>query len=58
MKAMLLESIIRKIKDEKFNIHVDGTYPFTAQGLYQAYRKSEMQPKRGKTVISKKYPGE
>jgi len=49
-----LESIVRKIQDEKFKIHVDGVYPFTAKGLYQAYRKSEMQPKRGKIVISKK----
>lgn len=48
------ESIVCKIQDGKFNIHVDGVYPFTAQGLYQAYRKSEMQPKRGKIVISKK----
>ncbi|MRN53928.1 NADP-dependent oxidoreductase [Paenibacillus monticola] len=48
-----LESIIRNIQDEKFHIHVDEMYPFTAQGLYQAYRKSEMQPKRGKIVISK-----
>jgi len=49
-----LESIVNKIQDETFNIHVDGVYPFTAQGLQQAYRKSEMQPKRGKIVISKK----
>ncbi|MEK3759380.1 NADP-dependent oxidoreductase [Paenibacillus sp. FSL P4-0338] len=48
-----LETIIRNIQDEKLRIHVDEIYPFTAQGLYQAYRKSEMQPKRGKIVIKK-----
>lgn len=53
-KGADLDSIVCKIQDKKFNIHVDGVYPFTAQGLYQAYRKSEMQPKRGKIVISKK----
>jgi NADPH:quinone reductase-like Zn-dependent oxidoreductase len=49
-----LEAIANKIQEGKLNIHVDGSYPFTAQGLFQAYRKSELQPKRGKIVISKK----
>jgi NADPH:quinone reductase-like Zn-dependent oxidoreductase len=49
-----LEAIANKIQEGKLTIHVDGNYPFTAQGLFQAYRKSELQPKRGKIVISKK----
>ncbi|EHS59141.1 NADP-dependent oxidoreductase [Paenibacillus sp. Aloe-11] len=47
------EAIVRQIQKNKLNIHIDKTYPFTAQGLFQAYRKSEELPKRGKIVISK-----
>jgi NADPH:quinone reductase-like Zn-dependent oxidoreductase len=47
------ESIVRHMKENKLSIHIDETYPFTALGLLQAYRKSEGLPKRGKIVISK-----
>ncbi|WOZ40813.1 zinc-binding dehydrogenase [Paenibacillus polymyxa] len=47
------EAIVRQIQKNKLNIHIDKTYPFTAQGLLQAYRKSEELQKRGKIVISK-----
>ncbi|WP_431087227.1 NADP-dependent oxidoreductase [Paenibacillus sp. 8b26] len=47
------ESIVRHMKENKLNIHIDETYPFTAQGLLQAYHRSEELPKRGKIVISK-----
>ncbi|MFD2370078.1 NADP-dependent oxidoreductase [Brevibacillus sp. GCM10020057] len=47
------ESIVRHMKENKLKIHIHETYPFTAQGLFQAYRKSEESPKRGKIVISK-----
>ncbi|ASR48865.1 Zn-dependent oxidoreductase [Paenibacillus kribbensis] len=47
------EAIVHHIQKNKLNIHIDKTYPFTAQGLFQAYRKSEELPKRGKIVISK-----
>lgn len=47
------EAIVRQMQENKLNIHIDETFPFTAQGLFQAYRKIEAQPKRGKIVISK-----
>ena len=47
------KSIARLMKENKLRIHVDGTYPFTAQGLFQAYRKSEELPKRGKSSYRK-----
>ncbi|MFE5321880.1 NADP-dependent oxidoreductase [Paenibacillus sp. NPDC056579] len=47
------ESIVNHMKENKLRIYIDETYPFTAQGLLQAYRKSEELPKRGKIVISK-----
>ncbi|WP_068498274.1 NADP-dependent oxidoreductase [Paenibacillus kribbensis] len=47
------EAIVRHMQKNQLNIHIDKTYPFTAQGLLQAYRKSEELPKRGKVVISK-----
>jgi len=48
-----LESIVCHMQENKLSIHINETYPFTAQGLLQAYRKSEELPKRGKIVISK-----
>ncbi|WJQ81941.1 NADP-dependent oxidoreductase [Brevibacillus brevis] len=47
------EFIVHHMQKNKLNIHISKTYPFTAQGLHQAYRKSEELPKRGKIVISK-----
>lgn len=47
------ESIVHHMKENKLSIYIDETYPFTAQGLLEAYRKSEEMPKRGKIVISK-----
>lgn len=47
------ESILRHMQNNKLKIHINETYPFTAQGLLQAYRKSEELPKRGKVAISK-----
>ncbi|OMD46231.1 Zn-dependent oxidoreductase [Paenibacillus borealis] len=48
-----LNDISIKMQEEKLKIHVDQIYPFTANGLFDAYRKSEQQPKRGKIVILK-----
>lgn len=47
------ESIVRQMQDDKLNIHIHEAYPFTAQGLLQAYRKSEESTKRGKIIITK-----
>lgn len=47
------EAIVGNIQEGKLNIHIEETYPFTAEGLLQAYRKSEAHLKRGKVVISK-----
>ncbi|MBB6669327.1 NADP-dependent oxidoreductase [Cohnella nanjingensis] len=47
------EAIVRHMRENKLNIHVEEVYSFSAQGLYQAYRKSEGQSKRGKIVISR-----
>ncbi|MBV6716476.1 NADP-dependent oxidoreductase [Paenibacillus chitinolyticus] len=47
------ESVVRHMKENKLSIYIDETYPFTAQGLLEAYRKSEEMPKRGKIVLSK-----
>ncbi|WP_372339162.1 hypothetical protein [Cohnella sp. WQ 127256] len=45
--------MVRHMKENKLNTHIDEAYPFTAQGLLQAYRKCKELPKRGKIVISK-----
>lgn len=47
------EAIVRSMQEGKLNIHIEETYPFTSQGLLQAYRKSEAKQKRGKVIISK-----
>ncbi|WP_238656152.1 NADP-dependent oxidoreductase [Paenibacillus piscarius] len=47
------ESILRRMQENKLNIHIHEAYPFTAQGLLQAYRKSEELTKRGKIIITK-----
>ncbi|MFM9280964.1 NADP-dependent oxidoreductase [Paenibacillus jiagnxiensis] len=47
------EAIVRSMQEGKLKIHIEDTFPFTAQGLLQAYRKSEAQQKRGKVIISK-----
>ncbi|MEI2394224.1 NADP-dependent oxidoreductase [Paenibacillus phytohabitans] len=48
-----LNVISTHMQEGKLNIHVDHRYPFTTQGLFEAYRTSEKQPRRGKIVISK-----
>lgn len=47
-----LNKVSDHMREGKLKIHVEQIYPFTARGLFEAYRKSE-QPKRGKIVISK-----
>lgn len=47
------EAIVRHMKEKRLNIHIDAAFPFTAEGLLQAYRQSERSPKRGKIILSK-----
>lgn len=48
-----LNEISIHMQEGKLNIHVDHRYPFTPEGLFEAYRTSEKQPRRGEIVISK-----
>lgn len=49
-----LEAIVRRVQEQKLQVHVNGIFPFTAQGINEAYRQSEIDPKRGKLVIQRK----
>lgn len=51
-----LTAIVRSFQEHKLKVHVDGVFPFTARGIAEAYRQSEIHPKRGKIVIQRK-PG-
>jgi len=49
-----LVSVLRYVQEGKLKVHLSGTFPFTSQGLAQAYCKCETNPKRGKIVIQRK----
>lgn len=49
-----LEAIVRRVQEQKLKVYVNGIFPFTAQGISEAYRQSEIDPKRGKIVIQRK----
>lgn len=46
-----LASLLKYVQEQKLKVHISGTYPFTAQGLNEAYQKCETNPKRGKVII-------
>jgi len=47
-------AILRNIHEQKLKVHLSGIFPFTSQGLAEAYCKCETNPKRGKIVIQRK----
>jgi len=49
-----LAAIVHSVQEQKLKVHVNGIFPFTAQGINEAYRQSEIDPKRGKLVIQRK----
>ncbi|WP_258296440.1 NADP-dependent oxidoreductase [Paenibacillus peoriae] len=49
-----LLSILRNVHEEKLKVHLSGIFPFTSQGLAEAYHRCETNPKRGKVVIQRK----
>lgn len=48
-----LQAVAERIRNNQLKVHIEEVYPFTVQGINQAYRHSEMQAKRGKIVISR-----
>ncbi|ALB45630.1 NADP-dependent oxidoreductase [Clostridium beijerinckii] len=49
-----LVSILQNVHEQKLKVHLSGIFPFTSQGLSEAYLKCETNPKRGKVVIQRK----
>lgn len=49
-----LVSILQYVQEQKLMVHLGGNYPFTSQGLTEAYQKCETNPKRGKVIIQRK----
>ncbi len=49
-----LVSILQTVHEQKLKVHLSGIFPFTSQGLSEAYRKCETNPKRGKGSHSEK----
>ncbi len=49
-----LQAIIRRVQEQTLKVHVNEIFPFTAQGIMEAYRRSDIDPKRGKIVIQRK----
>ncbi|MFE5321877.1 NADP-dependent oxidoreductase [Paenibacillus sp. NPDC056579] len=46
-------AIVRIVEEQKLKVHVDGVFPFTAQGIAEAHHQSESKHKRGKVVIKR-----
>lgn len=49
-----MATIVNMVQEKKLKVHVSGIFPFTAQGISEAYSQSEINPKRGKIVIQRK----
>lgn len=49
-----LAAIIHSVEEQKLKVHVDGLFPFTVEGIADAHRQNETNPKRGKLVIQRK----
>lgn len=47
------EKIVNWIERQELQIHIDKTYPFSANGITEAYSHSKKQPKKGRILVSK-----